>query len=315
MRPGGGGILVIHPGALGDVLQAVPALRALGDGAPVTFCGQPRLGELLAGAAVVADATSFDGFGLETLFTAEPASPELIARLGGCSRVVSWFGSRDERYPERLRALSRSCVVAPPLPARGDHAVWEYLVATLGRPPSDMADHRAPLSLPLPWLDGARHALEQIGVRRHRALLVVQPGAGGRWKVAPADLLAGIIAAVVKGTDTQVLVHVGPADAEAASRLVHTLDAPLPTLVSPALPLLAGVLSLAQAYLGGDSGVSHLAAGVGVPATILFPSETRRRWVPWSGTARPIAMEATAAAQEAAAAVGEAISAWRRSCP
>ena len=95
----GGGVLVIHPGALGDVLQAVPALRALGDGARVTFCGQPRLGEVLAGAGVVADAASFDGFGLEILFTAEPASPELTVRLGGFARVVSWFGSRDARYP------------------------------------------------------------------------------------------------------------------------------------------------------------------------------------------------------------------------
>ena len=44
------------------------------------------------------------------------------------------------------------------------------------------------------------------------------------------------------------------------------------TLVSPPLPVLAGVLSMAQAYLGGDSGVSHLAAAVGAPAVILFPA-------------------------------------------
>src|SRR5215207_8304453 len=96
------GVLVIHPGALGDVLQAVPALRAVGHGARVTFCGQPRLGDVLAGAGVVAEAASFDGFGLEILFTAEPAASALTRRLGGFERVVSWFGSRDERYGERL---------------------------------------------------------------------------------------------------------------------------------------------------------------------------------------------------------------------
>ena len=49
-------ILAIHPGALGDVLQAVPALRALrslGRGASVTFAGQPRLAHLLAGGGAV----------------------------------------------------------------------------------------------------------------------------------------------------------------------------------------------------------------------------------------------------------------------
>ena len=187
-------MLVIHPGALGDVLQAVPALRALGDGARVTFCGQPRLGEVLAGAGVVADAASFDGFGLEILFTAEPASPELTGRLGGFARVVSWFGSRDERYAERLRALAPSCVVAPPLPAGDGDTVWQHLLATLGRLPSAGPARLAPLALPEAWRDRARSALDEVGVRRDKALLVVQPGAGSQWKVAPADLLARVIA-------------------------------------------------------------------------------------------------------------------------
>jgi len=312
----GGRVLVIHPGALGDVLQAVPALRALGDGARVTFCGQPRLGEVLAGTGVVADAASFDGFGLEILFTAEPASPELTGRLGGFARVVSWFGSRDERYADRLRALAPSCVVAPPLPSGDGDTVWQHLLATLGRLPSAGPASLAPLALPDTWRDRARSALDEIGVRRDRALLVVQPGAGSQWKVAPADLLARVIASVVSGGDMQVLLHAGPADAAAAADLVRAVESPMLTLVSPPLPVLAGVLSMAQAYLGGDSGVSHLAAAVGAPAVILFPAATRKRWAPWSPTARPILMEPGAAAgfrvaAGAAAALGEAISAWR----
>ena len=308
---GGGGVLVIHPGALGDVLQAVPALRALGDGARVRFCGQPRLGELLAGAGVVASAASFDGFGLEILFTAEPAPPELTSRLGGFARVVSWFGSRNERYPERLRALSPSCVVAPPLPEGDRDTVWQHLRGTLGPLPSTEPAHLAPLALPESWRDRARSALDQVGARRDKALLVVHPGAGGHWKVAPADLLARAIAPVVSGGDIQLLVHAGPADAEAAAQLVRAVESPMLTLLSPPLPVLAGVLSMAQAYLGGDSGVSHLAAAVGAPAVILFPAATRARWAPWSPTARPIAMEPAAAAWSAAAALAQAISAWR----
>ena len=67
--------------------------------------------------------------------------------------------------------------------------------------------------------------------------------------------------------------------------------------------MLAGILSQASAYLGGDSGVSHLAASVGAPAVILFPSATRERWAPWSPTAEALTMTAEADQGEIVAAL------------
>src|SRR5262249_42118833 len=67
---------------------------------------------------------------------------------------------------------------------------------------------------------------------------------------------------------------------------------PAPRLVEPTLTELAGSLALAQAYLGSDSGVSHLAASVGTPSVILYPAETLRRWAPWAPGALPIGVGA-----------------------
>ncbi|HSB41237.1 MAG TPA: glycosyltransferase family 9 protein, partial [Methylomirabilota bacterium] len=53
------------------------------------------------------------------------------------------------------------------------------------------------------------------------------------------------------------------------------------------------VLASARGYLGGDSGVSHLAAAVGAPSVVLFPPATRRRWAPWSPTALAIELTGT----------------------
>ncbi|MGH7404224.1 MAG: glycosyltransferase family 9 protein, partial [Candidatus Rokuibacteriota bacterium] len=89
------------------------------------------------------------------------------------------------------------------------------------------------------------------------------------------------------------LVHQGPADAAAAARLLALLERPAATLVEPELPLLAAVLGMARAYLGGDSGVSHLAAAVGAPSVVLFPPSTRPRWAPWSPTAAAIEITGT----------------------
>ncbi len=375
-------------------MQAVPALRAVGAGARVTFCGQPRLGSLLAGTGVVDEAVSFDGFGLDALFSREPAPRVLAEKLGRFQEIMSWFGSRDARYVEQLRAIAPGCVVAPPQPGvdapadRGRESacsshlsatvgegarlgaihrggaravpvaesaaalrstvpgadstaarpltVWEHLLATVGtlhprrrRPTTALATSAeveadegrglliGPLVVPQAWRADGLRALHASQLHSDKPVLFVHPGAGGVWKLAPPDLLARVISSLMKRGGIQVLVHAGPADREAADQLVRLLDAPTSLLVEPPLTLLAGVLSCAAGYLGGDSGLSHLAAAVGTPAIILFPAATLGRWAPWSQTARPISMEGdqAAVASAATAALSEAISAWRSPGP
>src|SRR5437773_10982386 len=109
--------LVIHPGALGDVLQAVPALGALGRlGHRLTFAGQPRLGELLQGSGLLLATTSFDTFGFEALFVNGPPPDRVAARLQRFQREVSWFGAKEDTYRTQLGALVPECIVAPPVP-------------------------------------------------------------------------------------------------------------------------------------------------------------------------------------------------------
>lgn len=272
------GTLIVHPGALGDVLQAVPALlglRAAAAGRPLAFAGQPRLGRLLVELDVVDEARAFDGLGLSTLFTDAPI-PEALAELTRrFARVVSWFGSRDATYRARLAVLGPETIVAPPVPA-DDTPVWRHLVSTLGlwaiSPPEPLAPLRVAERAPT------------------RPTLVVHPGSGGAWKRWPVARYAEVIHAIREGRSLDVIVHQGPADAEEAERLLALLAGHAIALIEPELPRLAAVLGTAHAYLGGDSGVSHLAAAVGAPAVILFPPATRRRWQPWSPTARPIEM-------------------------
>jgi ADP-heptose:LPS heptosyltransferase len=301
--PALGRVLAIHPGALGDVLQAVPALRALGGAAHVTFCGQPRLGALLAGAGVAGESLSFDGLRLEVLFTDEPAGPEVRERLRGFDEVVSWFGARDERYPARLRALSRQCVVAAPVPAADSRStVWQHLLQSLGRAGEP---RREPLAVPDEWRAAAREVLAPLAFGASGPLLLVHPGAGGRSKLIPPETLAAVVDGLGRRAPLRVLVHEGPADREAAERLLRLLQTPALRVTDPTLPSLAAIASGADAYLGGDSGVSHLAAPVGAPAVLLFPAATRERWRPWSPTARLIGLDDPDAGPAAARALAD----------
>ena len=268
-------ILIVHPGALGDVLQAVPALRVLRAQGRLTFAGQARLGRLLVALGVVDESRTFDGLGLEALFTDAPAPPAVTAFLGGFTRVVSWFGSRDATYRARLAALAVDPVVAPPVPD-DDTPVWRHLLATVPAPTLAESLAVAPI--------------RPGGARPGSAALIVHPGSGGAWKRWPVERFAEVIAAVAARHALTVVVHQGPADRAAVEALLARLDRPVERLVEPELPALAVTLAGSRAYLGGDSGISHLAAAVGAPSVILFPPAHLPRWTPWSPAARPIAM-------------------------
>ncbi len=284
-------VLVIHPGALGDVLQAIPALIALREGNRLTLACQMRIGRLFAGTGLVDEALSFDSLGLDRLFAGDEVSPETRSRLASFDSVVSWFGSRDALYAGRLASIIPEVVIAPPVPETGPPpTVWEHLLGTLVpwgvRPPSRLR----PLELPEAWRGEVCRELSRLGWDERRPLLFVHPGAGGQEKRWPAERFARVIQHAARESGCQVLVHQGPADKVAVDRLVRLLDLPVLLLMEPPLHLLAVILQEASAYLGGDSGVSHLAAAVGAPAVILFPAATRERWAPWSPTAHPLAM-------------------------
>ena len=313
-------VLVIHPGALGDVLQAVPALRALAapeGSARVSLAAQPRLAALLAGAGVADEPLSFDSLGLDALFADAPVPAALADRLAGFHTVVSWFGARAAPYPDRLRALAPGAVLAPPVPESGapeGEPVWRHLLASVapltgGMGVAEAGPLVAPLAIPPAWRSRARDALTAVGVPSARPFLLVHPGAGGLDKRWPAERFAETLAAA-RGEHALVL-HEGPADHDAVAALTARLAAigaaARPArLVEPDLPLLAGVLAEARAYLGGDSGVSHLAAAVGAAAVIAFPPATRARWAPWGPRALTIAPDDDAAAALRSALTGRA---------
>jgi ADP-heptose:LPS heptosyltransferase len=275
--------LVLHPGALGDVLLAIPALRALRAGAgELVLAAQPRIGRLLASLGVVDRGVGFDTLGLDALFGDGPPSEPLRALVAG-ARIVSWFGRGDAAFVARLSRLAGEAIVSSTAPPR-DTTVWQHVLASLGSPPEadrwrDVVD-----VTPSVGADG-RRLLAGAGWNGARPLVMLHPGAGGVAKRWAVEGFTEAAAALVDACGVDVVVHEGPADREAAAALRARLRVPALVLTDPPLDALAGAMRHASLWIGNDSGVSHLAAAVGARTLALF-TDANLAWRPWARDAR-----------------------------
>ena len=95
MSPPGGSrsCLAIHPGSLGDVLLAGPALAHLeGLGFRTTLAVTSHLVALFADSGLVAAARDLEGLGLHRLFV-DPVDVRALEVLAGYDAIVSWLGA------------------------------------------------------------------------------------------------------------------------------------------------------------------------------------------------------------------------------
>jgi ADP-heptose:LPS heptosyltransferase len=241
-------VLVLRPGALGDTLLAVPALRALrARFRPVTLAAHAGAARLLAELGEVDSGMAFDEPRLSELFR-DDAAPS-------GEDIVAWLSSPP---PPALRT---ALVFAPSRPAGTKRHCAQYLLDTL-----------APLGCSAVMDD---RALTVTAIRSDEVLL--HPGSGSPAKNWPAARFAD----VVRGLgDVPVRLIVGEADSSAAAAVDAALGRRLPRLEQPPLGELAPRLAGCHGYLGNDSGVSHLAGLCGARTVVLFGPTPAAVWRP-----------------------------------
>jgi len=284
-------IAIVRPGALGDTVLLLPTVQRIREELPhaaLTLVGSHWTSDLVPLLPVPWQFVSFESPELAGLF-AERGCCALPA-VRDQDLVVIYTSEPDGAF---VRNVRRSCagLVIPWLvePPPGVHAACHFAAAVAATLPRED-------ELPIPSLratsGGRRHAgrwLEAHGLSARGPLAVVHPGSGGRWKCWPASRFAELVRALAPQGWSGVLLR-GPADAGTCQAVESAFsDASVPPVAGfDSLEMVAGLIAHADAFVGSDSGVTHLAAALGVSTVAAFGPTDPAVWGPLGRAARAI---------------------------
>lgn len=244
--------LIIRPGAIGDTILALPAMECLRAGYTEVWVASQNVSLIRGFDAVCSIAST--GLDLAGLPGVEPPAA-LMERLRSFDSIVSWYGTNRPEFREAMAGLPFTFLDAlPPADAR-IHAADFFLAQALEL--SGAVPRPAIPRIPCPRSDGR--------------FAVIHPFSGSprkNWPLENFRALAGLV--------EPCYFCAGPEEPlEGAVRFDDLYE-------------LARWLASARLYIGNDSGITHLAAAVGVPVIAIFGPTDPAVWAPRGANVRVV---------------------------
>jgi ADP-heptose:LPS heptosyltransferase len=275
-------LLVVHPGALGDVILALPAIRVLREilSPDETLCLTSfSVGCFLAQAGEVDQAIPFEGNAGAILFNTKEEVPFIGS---GWSHAFRWDACWMRDPDGTIAAtFSRNGIqefwIGSPHESRwtARHQTDRFLEIVQLQP---QGVESALSLLPLEGEAGRLEIFPQ-GWDGKSPLVLCHPGAGSPSKCAQASLWGELIHSLeARGVTCMILQ--GPADGVAVAAVLAVLSHPVPIVQEQNLMSLSWIIKTADLFIGHDSGLTHLAAWVDTPVIALFGPTDPQRWAP-----------------------------------
>jgi heptosyltransferase II len=265
-------ILIIKPGAVGDLLQMTPVVRALKKYSPearITFLvGSGSTAELFRNDPRVSETIVFDRTGLHRSFSALGALWSMV-RSRRFDLVLNFQRSNLKAWFLASAALPCRVLVYHKAKGRTVHAVVNYLetLAPLGISPTET-------DLELVLDDASRaYARELFSSRGLEGTPVValNPGAThavNRWPAARFAELADLIS---ERLSAQTIIVGGPDDVPLAEEIrALSRTKPFSLAGRTSLLQLGAVLEKCSVLVSGDTGPLHMATAVETKVISLF---------------------------------------------
>lgn len=269
-----GKILVIRGGAIGDFILTLPALAALRQQFPAAHLevlGYPHIVQLAEAGGLVNRVQAIEARGLASFFARGGDLPEdLRDYFSEFNIIISYLYDPDGIFQENVQRCSPGQFIVGP--HRPDESARTHATRVFLQPLERLAIFDAD-AVPRLALVPRPSTCDPV--------LALHPGSGSERKNWPEQKWAELIAQVLATTSVNLLLVGGEAEGERLQKLVAALP-PTRVTVARNLPLaeLARRLQGCVGFVGHDSGITHLAAAVGLPCVVLWAHTVEEIWRP-----------------------------------
>jgi heptosyltransferase-3 len=269
-----GKILVIRGGAIGDFILTLPAIAALRQQFPeahLEVLGYPHIVQLALAGGLVNRVQPIEARALANFFARNGDLPEdLRDYFSEFNIIVSYLYDPDEIFQTNVKRCSPAQFIVGP--HRPDETTRTHATEVYLKPLERLAIFGAD-SVP-------RLALSQQPSISNLQL-ALHPGSGSERKNWPEEKWAELIEHLLNTTSANLLLIGGEAEGERLQKLAAALP-PTRCVVARNVPLaqLAVRLRSCVGFVGHDSGITHLAAAVGLPCVVLWADTREEIWRP-----------------------------------
>ena len=313
--------VILQPGAIGDCILTLPLAAFMKDclelGA-IDILGHTEYIGIFPGRTCVDGIRSIDSVGLHRLFTETKTfdltdGDPLINAFADYAWIATFLGEPDSNFEQNLiftTNCSHSAGVVT-LSTKAPESFCEHITSFYTQ---QLIDQSGLFLQPPPAqheeclikatqadINAGRELLKEIDLDPSGKVVVIQPGSGGTkksWHLG--NFLA--VAKQLASEGIQVIFLLGPAELDRFSdAAIKSIKSTARCLSGLSLTQVVGLLSCADGFIGNDSGITHLAAGLGIRTLVVFGPTNPAVYRPLGPAVTVFTSSATAFAQKPSA--------------
>ena len=282
--------VILQPGAIGDCILTLPLAGFMKDClglGTVDILGHTEYIGIFPGRTCVDGIRSIDSLDLHRLFAETKAfdladGDPLINAFADYAWIATFLGEPNSNFEQNL-IFTTNCshsagviTLSTKAPADFSEHITDFYTrqfidqSGLFLQPRPLQSEECLIKATEADINAGRELLKETDLDTRGRVVVIQPGGGGEkkcWHLG--NFLA--VAKHLASEGIQVVFLLGPAELDRFSdTTIKSIKSIARCLSCPSLTQVVGLLSCADGFIGNDSGITHLAAALGIRTLAVF---------------------------------------------